>query len=75
MAGRVELGKGGGDRAIKPLVELGQGLKQHYLEVVQSVIDFIEHRGLKLVQLVGAPPEANLFGELVLEFFHFPRRG
>ena len=39
-------------------------VKEHLLEIVQGGIDFVEHRGLELVQFIGAPPELNLLLQL-----------
>jgi hypothetical protein len=46
------------------LAQLGHGLKQHLLEIVEGVIHLIQHRGFELVQFIGAPPQPDLLFQL-----------
>ena len=42
-------------------------LEQHLLEEVQGVIHLVEHRRFELVQFIGAPPDADLFEQLLAQ--------
>ena len=48
-------------------MQQGHRLEQHLLEEVQGVIHLIEHRWFELVQLIGAPPNADLFKQLLAQ--------
>ena len=68
---RVAAGQCRGEAA----TQLGHGIEQHLLEVVQGVIDLIQHRGLELVQLISAPPQPDFLLQLKADRSRFKGAG
>ena len=64
---RCHIGVGVLQRLADAFVQQGHRLEQHLLEEVQGVIHLIEHRWFELVQLIGAPPNADLFKQLLAQ--------